>query len=62
MAHVAKIAPKAKPWRIEVVHAETGEVVKTMGAMSEREAERVERGVNINIGPDYFTRIKGPKA
>ena len=33
-------------------------VVERMGPMSERIAERVDRGVNININhEDYFTRI-----
>lgn len=43
---------------VEVVNARTAEVVKRMGPMDESKAERVERGVLINMNrDDYFTRI-----
>ena len=43
---------------IEIVETETGEVVETMEATSERTAEKIERGVNINLNhEDYHTRI-----
>jgi hypothetical protein len=49
-------------WKVEVVHIETEEVVKAIECNSERSAERVERGVLINMNhEDYFTRIVGPE-
>lgn len=43
---------------IEIVETETDEVVETMEATSERTAEKIERGVNINLNhEDYHTRI-----
>ena len=43
---------------VEIVKTDTGEVVKRMGPMSERKAERVESGANINLNHDgYYTRI-----
>jgi hypothetical protein len=45
-----------------VVAFDGGEVVETIECESERSAERVERGVLINMNrEDYFTRIEGPK-
>jgi hypothetical protein len=43
---------------VEIVNTKTGEVVKRMGPMSERSADRVEDGANINLNhAEYFTRI-----
>lgn len=43
---------------VEIVSYETGEVVKRIECQSERSAERVERGVNINMdGEKFYTRI-----
>ena len=43
---------------IEVVEYESGEVVSRMEASSEREAEKIDRGVNINLNHEnYYTRI-----
>lgn len=43
---------------VEVVEDATGEVVKRMGPMSRRKAERVEDGVSINMNHEAFhTRI-----
>lgn len=48
-------------YKIKVIKADTGEVVKTLEAVTERAAERVERGLNINMNHDYFTEIEPPK-
>ena len=47
-----------KYW-VEVVEYETDEVVSRVGPeISERQAERLERGMNINLNHDrFFTRI-----
>ena len=43
---------------VEIVKASSGEVVKRMGPMSERQADKVESGVAINLNhEEYFTRI-----
>ena len=49
-------------YKIKVTKADTGEVVKTLDAVTERASERVERGLNINMNhADYFTEIEPPK-
>lgn len=49
-------------YKIKVIKAETGEIVKTLEAATERAAERVERGLNINMNhADYYTVIEPPK-
>ncbi len=47
-------------WSVEVVErGEPEKVVKTIECGSERRAERVERGVMINLNHDrFFTRLK----
>ena len=51
-----------KPWRVEVVEDATQEVVKTIQCHTQREAERVERGLSINMNhADYYTKIEQPK-
>jgi AICAR transformylase/IMP cyclohydrolase PurH len=43
---------------IEIVETETDEVIETMGPTYLRAAEKIERGVNINLNhEDYHTRI-----
>lgn len=43
---------------VEIVKHDTGEVVKRLGPMSERMAERVERGAHYNLNHgEYYTRI-----
>ena len=51
-----------KQWRVEVVEDATQEVVKTIQCHTQREAERVERGLSINMNhADYYTEIEQPK-
>ena len=55
-------ADTPKPWRVEVVEDATQEVVKTIQCHTQREAERVERGLSINMNhADYYTEIEQPK-
>lgn len=43
---------------VEVVEYGTDKVVKQLGPMSERKADRVDDGLNINLDHDkYYTRI-----
>lgn len=43
---------------VEVRNLQTEEVIKRLGPMSERKAERVERGMLINMNhEDYYTQI-----
>jgi hypothetical protein len=43
---------------VEIVERSTGAVVKRMGPMNERKADKVESGASINLNhDDYFTRI-----
>ena len=52
----------ADTYKIKVIKADTDEVVKVMEAVTERAAERVERGLNINMNhADYYTVIEPPK-
>lgn len=45
-------------YKIKAIKADTGEVVKTLDATAERLAERVERGLNLNMNHDsYYTVI-----
>ena len=45
-------------YRVEVVDETTGDVVKAIPCTSQRQAERVEGGININLNHErYFTRI-----
>ena len=49
-------------YKIKVIKADTGEVVKTLEAATERSAERAERGLSINLNhSDYYTVIEPPK-
>lgn len=43
---------------VEIVNYDTDEVVKRMGPMSERKADKVDNAANINLNHDkYYTRI-----
>lgn len=43
---------------VEIVRHEGGEVVRRMSYDSERQADRAEDGVNINLNHDeYYTRV-----
>jgi hypothetical protein len=43
---------------VEIVKSSSGEVVKRMGPMPERTAEKVEIGASINLNhEEFFTRI-----
>lgn len=49
-------------YKIKVIKTDTGEVVKTFETVTERAAEYVERGLNINMNyADYYTVIEPPK-
>lgn len=49
-------------YKIEVVDAFNGDVVKTLETANLRTAERVERGLNINLNHEkFYTRIVEPK-
>lgn len=55
-------ADTPKPWRVEVIEDDTQEVVKTIQCHTKREAERVERGLLINLNHKRFhTNIAPPK-
>ena len=52
----AKLANDA--FRVEVVEDATGAVVKAIGCVTQRQAERVEGGLSINLNHErYSTRI-----
>ena len=43
---------------LEIVNSKSGEVVKRMGPMSQRKAEKTENGVMINLNHDeYYARL-----
>ena len=49
-------------YKIKVIKTDTGEVVKTLEAVTERAADRAERGLSINLNhADYYTVIEPPK-
>ena len=53
-----EMAEKMKMVSVEVVDVENKDVVKRMGPMSLWEAEKVRRGVEINLNHiDYLVRI-----
>lgn len=48
-------------WVVNVVEDATGEVVSSMPAKSERDAERIQRGIEINMNHDEYTcSVVGP--
>jgi hypothetical protein len=43
---------------VEIVSFDDGDVIKRMGPMPERKAERVDSGANINLDhANYYTRV-----
>jgi len=43
---------------VQVISYETDEIVKELGPMSERKADRVDNGLNINLNHErYYTWI-----
>jgi hypothetical protein len=53
-----KDAQRMKNYYVEIVKTDLGEVVKRLGPFSERKADRVDDGANINLNhSEYFTRI-----
>ncbi len=45
-------------WFVEIVEFKTEQVVKRIECASERQADRVDGGANINLNhEEYFTRI-----
>lgn len=46
---------KKTGWAVQIVEDATGKVVESIPAKSEREAEKIERGVDINLNHDRFT-------
>lgn len=42
-------------WLIEIVEKESGTVVKTMGPETQHTANRVKRGVEINLDRERFS-------
>ena len=45
-------------WKVQIIETETGRVEDSVPCYSERDAERVERGVLINLNHDkYHTEI-----
>ena len=52
----------ADTYKIKVIKEDTGEAVKVIEAVTERAAERVERGLNTNLNhTKYYTVIEPPK-
>ena len=41
-------------WKVQVVSYVDGTVVKTLTAPTERQAERIERGLEINLNHELF--------
>ena len=49
-------------YKIKVIKTDTDEVAKTLEAVTERAADRAERGLSINMNhSDYYTVIEPPK-
>lgn len=42
-------------WRVRVIEWATDETVKVVQCKNEREAERVERGMGVNMASEYYT-------
>ena len=56
------VEPVYATYKIKVIKTDTGEVVKTFETVTERAAERMERGLSINLNhADYRTVIEPPK-
>lgn len=49
-------------YKVKVIEYATGEVVRLLDAPTERAAERLERGLEINLDHEhYYTVIEPPK-
>ena len=45
-------------WYVEIVEFESGEVVKRFECDTERQADRIDDGANINLNHDkFYTRV-----
>jgi len=44
-------------WRVRVIEWETDETVRAIQCKSEREAEKVESGLNINMASEFYTEV-----
>lgn len=44
-------------YRVEIISYETGEVVESIKCESERKAERVDSGLNINLNHEEFYTV-----
>lgn len=42
---------------VEIVERATGEVAERMGPHPEATAEKIKRGAEINLSPDWFVRL-----
>ena len=52
----------ADTYKVKVIKATTGEVVTVLETVTQRAAERIERGLSINFNhADYYTEIEQPK-
>lgn len=49
-------------YKVKVIEYATGEVVRLLDAPTERAAERIERGLEINLDhANYYTVIEPPR-
>lgn len=46
---------------VQIIEYDTGEVVKQFKPEGKRSAERIERGVNINLNHDKFYTVVEPE-
>ena len=54
----AKVKAENAAYQVEVIDYTTGKCIKTIPCESERAADRVDRGVQINLNHErYYTRI-----
>ena len=48
-------------WKVQVIEAETNEVVKEIAAPTERQAGMIDDGLNINLNHNkFFTVVVSP--
>ena len=48
-------------WKVQVIAYDTDEVIKEIAVPTERQADRVDDGLNINLDHEkYFTRVVSP--
>lgn len=41
-------------WLVQIINKKTGEVVKSLGPMASTKADRVQRGMEINLNREDF--------